>query len=205
MTTTEEKRSTYSKMKSWADHCSSDEESDDELHPARLASNSNMDGGDDLSYESEGHISVTAQDDLDYLGPTSGGPGGNERGGQGGDGGRRGGGRNNNHNEEIPFPQPIDFDNKPPEVPKQPPYTAYIRNLCYKIQEPGDLADKVEGLTRWRYKKQHEVRVTNARLGIDRNTGKRKGFGYVEFDTPEEVSFSQFTLTGEFCSFIKDL
>ncbi len=189
MTSIEEKRESYSKLKSWADHCSSDEESDDELHPARLASTkSNLEG--DLSYDdgSQASISVTADDNLDDLVPGGGGQGGHHGHHHGG---RGSSGRNNQNNEEIPKPPPIDFNNVPSELPKQPPYTAYIRNLCFKIQEPGDLANKVEGLTRFRYKKsgQHEVRVTNARLGIDRNTGKRKGFGYVEFDTPEEVSW----------------
>ncbi len=190
MTSVEEKKESYSKMKSWAD-CSSDEESDDELHPARLAaaaSKNNLD--QDISYDEEseeGHISVTAEDDLDHLVPASsgGGRGAGPHGGRGNGGGRRNG--NRNHREEVPYPKPIDWDSLPAELPDQPPFTAYIRNLCYKIQEPGDLADKVEGLTRWRYKKEQEVKVINARLGVDRQTGQRKGFGYVEFETPKEV------------------
>ncbi len=172
-------------MKSWADHCSSDEESDDGHHPARLAGpGESMDA--DLSYdESIEHISVTGEDDevLDNLGKV--GKGGLDNGG--------GGNRHHHQNkreqqEEIPYPAEIDFDNPPPNLPTQAPYTAHIRNLCYKIENATDLADKIEGLTRWRYQKKKSVTVTNARVGMDRATGKRKGFGYVEFDTPEEVS-----------------
>lgn len=32
------------------------------------------------------------------------------------------------------------------------------------------------------------VRLSAARLMIERNTGQSRGYGYVEFDTPEEVS-----------------
>ena len=167
-------------MKSWADHCSSDEESDDGMHhPARLTGpEESLDA--DLSYEeSVGHISVTGEDGeaLDQLDAPGGGRGG----------------RFHHHNrqpqpEEIPFPADVDLDNLPPNFPTQAPYTAHIRNLSFKIESPTDLAEKIEGLTKWRYQKKKSVTVTNARVGVDRATGKRKGFGYVEFDTPEEVS-----------------
>ncbi len=197
-------------MKSWADHCSSDDESDDGLHPARLAVNSG-DAEDnngigysndvDLSFdESIEHISVTGEDDLDNLvgnnsdggrGGNYAGKGGTERGGNyaGKGGTERGGNRRNGNNEKVPYPEPIDFDNLPPDLPKQAPFTACIRNLSYKIDTPADLADKIEGLTRWRYHKKLQVEVVNARLGTDQRTGKPMGYGYVEFGTSQEVRF----------------
>mmetsp|Transcript_581 Transcript_581/g.912 ORF Transcript_581/g.912 Transcript_581/m.912 type:complete len:467 (+) Transcript_581:157-1557(+) len=187
MTTEEQsKRPSYAKMKSWADHCSSDEESDDGMHhPARLTEpDASLDA--DLSYdESVEHISVTGEDgeDLDNLG----GPGGYGGANNGGGGGGSRQQNNRQQPEEIPYPADIDADNLPPNFPTQAPYTAHIRNLCYKIESPTDLADKIEGLTRWRYQKKKSVTVTNARVGVDRATGKRKGFGYVEFDTAEEL------------------
>lgn len=177
-------------MKSWADHCSSDEESDDGLHPARLTAQ--LDG--DLSYdddddvningnsnESIEHISITGDNNIDEFGAAGigGGRGGNSNSNRGRGGGQR---------EDIPLPQPIDLDHMPPEIPTQGPFTAYISNLCYKIETPDALAEKIEGLTRWRYKREREVKVVNARLGMDHQTKKRKGFGYVEFGTPEDVS-----------------
>ena len=176
-------------MKSWADHCSSDEESDDGLHPARLAESNSNSMDPDLSYdESIEHISVTGEDGepLDQMGEPGGA--GGAKGGRGG--GRRYSNNDNNQPEEIPYPAEIDFDNVPPNMPTQAPYTAHIKNLSYKIENPSDLADKIEGLTRWRYQKKRSVTVTNARLGTDRHTGQRKGFGYVEFDTRDEVSIS---------------
>lgn len=185
--TTESNRPQYAKMKSWADHCSSDEESDAGMHhPARLAPGDSMDP--DLSYdESIEHISVTGEDDVS-LDNLVGNGNGRDHGGR--DGNRHHQNNNNNNrqqSEEIPYPEEIDFENKPPNFPTQAPYTAHIRNLCYKIEDAADLADKIEGLTRWRYQKKQSVTVTNARVGIDRATGKRKGFGYIEFDTPEEL------------------
>lgn len=186
MTTEETSRPGYSKMKSWADHCSSEEEdSDDEHHPSRLNANKTESFDADLSFdESIEHISVNGDDgEIEGLEDIGGGRHYQNRGGRGG----RGRGRDNHNQEEIPYPQDINFDDVPPNFPTQAPYTAHVRNLCFKIENPSDLADKIEGLTRWRYQKKQTVTVTNARVGVDRNTGQRKGFGYVEFDTPEEL------------------
>mmetsp|Transcript_9097 Transcript_9097/g.9980 ORF Transcript_9097/g.9980 Transcript_9097/m.9980 type:complete len:417 (-) Transcript_9097:199-1449(-) len=160
-------------MKSWADHCSSDEESDDEHHPARVtAPSASLD--QDLSYdESVDHISITGEEDDEEIGRMGGG--------------RGGGGRRNNQPEKIPYPEPINFDDVPPDMPTQKPYTAHIQNLAFNIEHPEDLATKIEGMTKWRYQHKMEVKVTTARLGRDKKTGKRKGFAYVEFDTPEEL------------------
>jgi RNA recognition motif-containing protein len=192
---TEESKRGYSKEKSWADHCSSDEESDDGLHPANLASAGSGMGNpnsleEDLSYDDDSieHISVTGDETMDEMNRNIGVGGGGRDHGDNGRGGRgRGRGRHNNDHVEIPYPQEIDFEQVPDNFPREKPYTAHISNLCFKIETESDLADKIEGLTRWRYKKKMGVNVTNARLGLDRNTGKRKGFGYVEFDTPEEL------------------
>lgn len=185
---------TNSKMKSWGELCSSDDESDDGLHPARLAPKAS---DDDISFDdSLDHISYTGDEDLDEMGAGAGKGNGyrHEQGRRDGGRGGRGRGRNNQQ-EENPSPQPIDFDNVPADVPSKAPFTAYIRNLCYKIDTANDLADKIEGLTRWRYRHEKEVKVINARLGLDRS-GNRKGFGYVEFGTVEEVSRTYSNIMG---------
>jgi RNA recognition motif-containing protein len=49
----------------------------------------------------------------------------------------------------------------------------------------------VEKLIAFRYQGLKRVKVIGARFGIDREK-KRKPFGYVEFETPEEVSYFAF-------------
>lgn len=170
---------TYSKMKSWADHCSSDEESDDGLHPARLAGLSSGDNDNGLSYdESIEHISVNGDDDDDddaVVGDI--GHGGNDGGGR-----RNYNNNNNNQQKEIPFPEWIDLDRIPEDFPPNGPYVAYVQNLSYRIDTPMALAEKLEGMTRWRYHKRQEVKVTSAKFG------PRKGTAFISFATPQEVS-----------------
>lgn len=149
-------------MQSWADHCSSDDDSDDG-HPARLQTTVE-DDEDDLSYDEHGAASGDAlDDDLEE------------------------------DEEYPPAPRPLDLAsfsdprNLPEGAPTQAPYTAHIGNLAFNITEAGELAFKIEEMVKDRYQNKHVVKVTEARLGIDRETGKRKGFGYVEFETVEEL------------------
>eukprot|EP01137_Pigoraptor_chileana_P025362 Opistho-2@94757 len=54
-------------------------------------------------------------------------------------------------------------------IPSQPPYTAFVGNLSWEATED-DLARFFDGL-----------KISSIRLVEDRETGKKRGFGYVEF------------------------
>ncbi len=62
-----------------------------------------------------------------------------------------------------------------------------MKNVAFNIKSEEDLGTKIQGLVRFRYQGDKRVTVTAARFGIDRQTGKRRGYSYVEFDTAEEV------------------
>jgi len=138
----------------WADHCSSDEESDDGLHPARVGSDHPIEAdlSNDLSYGS-------AEEDPDL----------------------------ELEKEKTPYPIAIDMNNLPEGFPTEAPYTAHVTNVAFNINTPEDFGQKIEGLVKYRYQSLQTVQVTGARFGIDRATGKKRGFGYVEFGTPEEL------------------
>eukprot|EP01083_Nonionella_stella_P190926 707002_1 len=155
----------------WADQ-SSDEDSDDGLHPMRLSAHNlvDLDEGDD-------GIDDGIDNDLSY----------DESGSQRPDDRMSKDSNLELEEEKIPYPSEIDFDKVPEDFPRQPPYTAHIRNLAFKISTPEELTSKIEGLVNFRYKGDKRVNVKDARLGMDRKTGQRKGFGYVEFDTEKEL------------------
>ena len=148
----------------WADHCDSDSDSDDGLHPVRFSSNNlagqasddNPDAG--ISFDDED--SIDADEELEL------------------------------EEEEIPFPPPIDMNNLPDNFPSEAPYSAYVGNVAFNIKSEQAFGEKIEGLVKFRYQNTKRVKVINARFGMDRSTNQRKGFGYVEFETPEEVSVS---------------
>lgn len=156
-------------MRNWADSDSSDSELEDGHHPARLAPSGSignlvqLDNEDDdaLSYEDEGK---------DYVDRLTEGDSNLELA-----------------DEAIPYPPDIDFDATPPNFPTEAPFTAYIRNLSFGIKTTEELAEKVEAVVNDRYQASKRVKVTTARLGFDHHTGKRKGFGYAEFETAEEL------------------
>eukprot|EP00568_Trieres_chinensis_P006733 CAMPEP_0183295398 /NCGR_PEP_ID=MMETSP0160_2-20130417/3372_1 /TAXON_ID=2839 ORGANISM="Odontella Sinensis, Strain Grunow 1884" /NCGR_SAMPLE_ID=MMETSP0160_2 /ASSEMBLY_ACC=CAM_ASM_000250 /LENGTH=110 /DNA_ID=CAMNT_0025456877 /DNA_START=426 /DNA_END=755 /DNA_ORIENTATION=- len=108
-------------MKSWADHCSSDEESDDGRahHPANLPDSPHKafrpqepDCGSDCD-DRDSHVS-----------------GGNSVGDDH-DGGQ--------------------IVRRQYDIPPYPPYTAHVGNLSYDIREDGQLAQEVEALVERRY------------------------------------------------------
>jgi hypothetical protein len=145
----------------WAD--SSDEESVDELHPARLAAAPSTSMDQDLSYDDDSHVSdddASDDDDLEL-----------ER-------------------ETIPYPPPVDMTNLPENFPKEAPFTAHVKNVAYNIKSDEDLGEKIQGLVKFRYQGDKRVNVASCRLGVDRVTQKMRGFAYVEFETPEEVSLA---------------
>jgi RNA recognition motif-containing protein len=142
----------------WAD--SSDEESVDELHPARLAAAPSTSMDQDLSYDDDSHVSdddASDDDDLEL-----------ER-------------------ETIPYPPPVDMTNLPENFPKEAPFTAHVKNVAYNIKSDEDLGEKIQGLVKFRYQGDKRVNVASCRLGVDRVTQKMRGFAYVEFETPEEL------------------
>eukprot|EP00555_Chaetoceros_dichaeta_P007171 CAMPEP_0198263880 /NCGR_PEP_ID=MMETSP1447-20131203/13852_1 /TAXON_ID=420782 /ORGANISM="Chaetoceros dichaeta, Strain CCMP1751" /LENGTH=440 /DNA_ID=CAMNT_0043952637 /DNA_START=17 /DNA_END=1339 /DNA_ORIENTATION=+ len=145
-------------MKSWADHSSSDEDSDAEadLSVADLSMLNSKSNDDGISFDNStiGVVSPSkSYDDEDF----------------------------------PPVPPPVDFGYVPPNAPNEAPYTAHIGNLSFGVKEGPDLAEEIEKLVTDRYKGEESVSVTEARVGVDRDTGKRRGYGYVEFGTLEEL------------------
>jgi hypothetical protein len=67
-----------------------------------------------------------------------------------------------------------------------PPFTAFLGNLSYDIRSSNDLSREIENLLREK-RLESTTRVSAARLTMDRSSGQSKGFGYVEFDTGDEV------------------
>lgn len=141
----------------WAD--SSDDESDNGLHPARIAATTSIDH--DLSYDDESHdeVDVDSIDDADL----------------------------EVEEEKIPYPPPINMEVLPEDFPREAPFTAHVNNVAFNIKTEQDLANKIEGLVRFRYKGDKRVKVKSIRFGIDRETGKRRGFSYAEFETAEDL------------------
>ena len=101
------------------------------------------------------------------------------------------GGLNQLHEEESDEHEEELFDHEPPP-PKEyvlpdghaPPYTAFIGSLPFDLRNSNDLGAEVEGMLQ---KREPGVRIRDVRLMTERDTGKSRGYGYVEFDTPEEV------------------
>lgn len=141
----------------WADHCSSDDESDNgRTHPVRMATSID----NDLSYDDSVKEKLLEDENLEL------------------------------EEEVTPFPPAIDFSNMPESIPTEAPFTGYIRNLAFRINTPEYLMDVVERLIDERYEGQQKVKAVDARIGIDRETKKPMGFGYVEFNTAQEVCCS---------------
>jgi len=124
-------------MKSWADHCSSDEESDD---VPRVSSLGNLQGLDDNDSDSD-------------------------------------------HSDEVSEEEEVPTYN----FPTDPPFTAFVGNIPFDIQDANHLAYELQELCKKTLNK--EVTAVNGRLMLDRDTGKKKGFGYVEFETLDDVRF----------------
>jgi len=83
--------------------------------------------------------------------------------------------------------QKTNFFNPPPapkNIPTTPPFTAFMNNLVYDVSEE-QLADEIEKLCV--DKLNTNIKVTSVRFAKDRETNKRKGFGYVEVSTREEL------------------
>ena len=83
-----------------------------------------------------------------------------------------------------------DYDLSPsppkPVLPTVPPFTAFVRNLSFEIQDAQHLAYELEEACIRNLGRK--VVAVDGRLITDRETGKKKGYGYIEFETAEDVS-----------------
>ena len=127
-------------MKSWADHCSSDEDTDD---------NYSVESEDDVQ-EEQLPLEETFEEKVAIQ-------------------------------EPEPVARTYDF-------PSRPPFTAFVGNLSYDIQEASQLQQALADVVFDRLGER--VNVLGGRISYDRNGGKRhRGFGYVELETLDEVGF----------------
>ena len=126
-------------IKSWADHCSSDEESDDD----RIAPPpSGLPGS--TSFNQLGNMAEDSESE-----------------------------------EEYDEPPPKEYN-----IPNAPPFTAFLGSLHFDLQTSNDLGHELERMLEGR---QCRVRIRDCRLMTDRETGKSRGYGYLEVGSPEEV------------------
>jgi hypothetical protein len=72
------------------------------------------------------------------------------------------------------------------DFPDKPPFTAFVGNLAFSITEGDDLKHAIVDLVQERLGAQ--ISVIGGRIGVDRRDGRHRGFGYVEVETLEEVS-----------------
>eukprot|EP00658_Telonema_sp_P-2_P068892 TRINITY_DN578_c0_g1_i5.p1 TRINITY_DN578_c0_g1~~TRINITY_DN578_c0_g1_i5.p1 ORF type:complete len:404 (+),score=72.73 TRINITY_DN578_c0_g1_i5:67-1278(+) len=103
---------------------------------------------------------------------------GGDRGGYGGDRGGYGGDRGglpSGPSGGLPTGPGMD---RPPEnaIPDKPPFTAYVGNLSYDVDE-NQLGEFFSA----------HCKVSSVRLLLDRETQRPKGFGYVEFEDRDSL------------------
>jgi len=153
-------------MKSWADHCSSDEESEGD-HRRKSEPVNDDDNAERNIVTAKETTRDEAQEDLKG---------------------------NNNDDDAIPPPLPLaDFPTNYPQFQEViqdlqgPPYSAHVGNLSFRIQTNEQLSRTLEGLVDYRYQGQEKVHVSSARIALDRETKKSRGFANVYFDTVDEV------------------
>ena len=137
--------------KSWADHCSSDEDSEPAKHQLPENSIPSNQGAFPYNDTIDTDLSFTDRSGTFLTKDVTLGE------------------------EYPPAPPPVDFGRIPPNAPGRAPFTAHIGNLSFGVKEGPELADEVEKLVRDRYLGDESVTVTEARVGVDRETGKRKG------------------------------
>ena len=98
---------------------------------------------------------------------------------------------------EEPEPEPSDHGepetHEPPapvektyNYPTQPPFTAFVGNLAYSIDDGDKLKEALSGVITNRLGPD-KVNVLNGRIATDRANGRHRGFGYVEVDTVDQV------------------
>ena len=95
------------------------------------------------------------------------------------------------HSDEV-VPSEDSGQPRPPKTydfPSQPPFTAFVGNLSYQIMEGPQLMEAVENLAKERL--EEPVKVLGGRIAYHRagNPNQHRGFGYVEVETLDQVSF----------------
>ena len=124
-------------MKSWADHCSSDEDTDD---------NYSVEDEDDEQQEAEEQTFDAA------------------------------------FSEKVQVDQQQQYN-----FPDRPPFTAFVGNLSFDIQEASQLQQALADVVLDRLGER--VNILGGRISYDRDSNNRqhRGFGYVELETLEQV------------------
>lgn len=91
--------------------------------------------------------------------------------------------------------EPEYYDEEPePELalkeynwPTEPPFTAYVGNLSYEIKTSEQMSQGLQDILHDRL--QASVNIVTARLAIDHQENRSLGYGYVELETVEDVSW----------------
>lgn len=82
-------------------------------------------------------------------------------------------------------PPPVE---KTYNFPNQPPFTAFIGNLAYSVDDGEKLKQALSDVVADRLG-PGKVNVLNGRIATDRQSGRHRGFGYVEVETVDQVRF----------------
>lgn len=80
------------------------------------------------------------------------------------------------------------LEEKPPKTyqyPSDPPFTAFVGNLAFSVDDGEKLTEEIQRLAKGRLNKS--VSVVNARIAIDRRENKHRGFGYLELETVDDL------------------
>ncbi|CAJ1942194.1 unnamed protein product [Cylindrotheca closterium] len=80
-------------------------------------------------------------------------------------------------------PPPVE---KKYDFPSQPPFTAFIGNLAYSLDDGDKLKDALADLIDNRLG-PGKINVLNGRIATDRSNGRHRGFGYVEVETVDQL------------------
>lgn len=68
-------------------------------------------------------------------------------------------------------------------IPSNPPYTSYIGNISYEIRNTSEFCTQVQEMLT----KRNVTGFSTARLMMDRDSDRNKGYGYIEFTSGKEV------------------
>jgi len=90
---------------------------------------------------------------------------------------------NDNDDDDEDVPPPPHSTRPRYTIPSNPPYTSYIGNISYEIRNTSELCTEVREMLN----KRNVTGFATARLMLDRDTDRSKGYGYVEFQSGQEV------------------